>query len=89
MRFTADPTVAASTTDPLASPSWTAELAQTWGSHLISLGDVGHLNLASGFGPWARAHELLDATIALAQLPADTSTHSPWLPEHLRAGHSK
>ena len=81
--------VAASTTDPLASPSRTAELAQAWGSRLVSLGDVGHLNLASGFGPWARAHELLDATIALGQSPADPSTRSPWLPMHLRAGHSK
>ncbi|NKY49171.1 RBBP9/YdeN family alpha/beta hydrolase [Nocardia vermiculata] len=64
--------VAASTTDPLASPSRVTEFAEGWGSLLIELGDVGHLNLASGFGPWARAHELLDATIELGS----SSTHT-------------
>ena len=61
--------VAASTTDPLATPPRVTEFAEAWGSRLIELGDVGHLNLASGFGPWTRAHELLDATIRLAESP--------------------
>jgi predicted alpha/beta hydrolase family esterase len=59
------PTIlAASTNDPLARLDRAAELALGWGSRLIALGDVGHLNPASGFGPWpeARLHiEHLDA----------------------------
>ncbi|MEV0033398.1 alpha/beta fold hydrolase [Nocardia sp. NPDC050793] len=60
--------VAASTTDPLASYRRVAGMAEAWGSRLADLGDVGHLNPASGYGYWPRAEELLreliDATAA-------------------------
>jgi len=52
--------VAASRNDPLAAYERVAELAQDWGSRLVDLGDVGHLNPASGHGPWPR----VDAFIA-------------------------
>ncbi|MGW4532693.1 RBBP9/YdeN family alpha/beta hydrolase [Nocardia sp. NPDC004340] len=52
-------TVAASTTDPLASFRRVAGMAEAWGSRLVDLGDVGHLNPASGYGYWPRAEELL------------------------------
>ncbi|MFL5294794.1 MAG: RBBP9/YdeN family alpha/beta hydrolase [Phenylobacterium sp.] len=51
--------VAASTNDPLAEFERTAELAASWNSLLVDLGEVGHLNPAAGFGPWPRAFELL------------------------------
>jgi predicted alpha/beta hydrolase family esterase len=51
--------VAASTNDPLASFDRVAALAAHWGSRLVNLGAVGHLNPAAGFGPWPRAEELL------------------------------
>jgi predicted alpha/beta hydrolase family esterase len=51
--------VAASTNDPLAAFGPVAELARDWGSRLVELGAVGHLNPASGYGPWPRAVELL------------------------------
>ncbi|MGW4773719.1 RBBP9/YdeN family alpha/beta hydrolase [Nocardia sp. NPDC004278] len=51
--------VAASTTDPLAAFRRAAAMAEAWGSRLINLGDVGHLNPASGYGYWPRAQELL------------------------------
>jgi predicted alpha/beta hydrolase family esterase len=53
--------VAASRNDPLARYERVAELAQGWGSALVDLGEVGHLNPASGFGPWPRAHEFIAA----------------------------
>lgn len=59
--------VAASTTDPLASFRRVAGMAEAWGSRLVDLGDVGHLNPASGFGPWDRAGELLRATVDLGR----------------------
>ncbi|MFF3573453.1 RBBP9/YdeN family alpha/beta hydrolase [Nocardia jiangxiensis] len=59
--------VAASTTDPLASFRRVAGMAEAWGSRLIDLGDVGHLNPASGFGPWSRARELLSETVDLVE----------------------
>jgi predicted alpha/beta hydrolase family esterase len=52
--------VAASRNDPLAAFSRVADLAADWGSRLVDLGDVGHLNPASGYGEWPRADEFID-----------------------------
>ena len=53
--------VAASSNDPLGTVERVAELARNWGGRLVELGEVGHLNPASGHGPWPRAEELLSA----------------------------
>ena len=52
--------VAASRNDPLGSFARVSALAQAWGSELVDLGEVGHLNPASGYGDWPQA----DAFIA-------------------------
>ena len=51
--------VAASTNDPLGRFDRVASLAKDWGSRLVDLGDVGHLNPASGFGEWPQAQTLV------------------------------
>lgn len=51
--------LAASADDPLCSPAAATELAVGWGSRLVQLGAVGHLNPAAGYGPWPMAHELI------------------------------
>lgn len=51
--------VAASRDDPLSRYERVAELAQAWGSRLVDLGEVGHLNPASGYGEWPRAEEFI------------------------------
>ena len=51
--------VAASTNDPLASFERTAQYARDWGSELVDIGAVGHLNPAAGFGEWPQAEELI------------------------------
>ncbi|HEN8799253.1 serine hydrolase family protein [Pseudomonas sp. CM25] len=51
--------VAASSNDPLASYAAAGVLAGRWGSELVNLGAVGHLNPASGFGPWPLAEALI------------------------------
>jgi len=51
--------VAASRNDPLGKIDRVAALAQAWGSRLVDLGEVGHLNPASGFGEWPQAAEFI------------------------------
>jgi serine hydrolase len=51
--------VAASNNDPLATLPRVEKLARDWGSELVRLGDVGHLNPASGFGEWPLAEQLI------------------------------
>jgi predicted alpha/beta hydrolase family esterase len=34
-------------------------MAMDWGSTLVELGSVGHLNPASGYGEWPRAQQLI------------------------------
>lgn len=51
--------VAASTDDHLASFDAASRLAQDWEAELVNLGAVGHLNPASGYGPWPQAEALI------------------------------
>lgn len=58
--------VAASRNDPLAETGRVVRMAADWGSSaVVDLGEAGHLNPASGYGPWAAAEELiLSLTVA-------------------------
>jgi serine hydrolase len=51
--------VAASRNDPLGRFSRVTALASDWGSEVVDLGHVGHLNPASGHGQWAGAEALI------------------------------
>lgn len=51
--------VAASTNDPLGNFERVSQMAADWGSRLVNVGEVGHLNPAAGFGEWAQAEELI------------------------------
>jgi len=42
----------ASSTDPFCSLERAAEFASCWGSDFHQAGEAGHINLASGHGPW-------------------------------------
>ena len=69
--------VAASRNDPLAHPERVAAFARSWGSELVDLGEVGHLNPASGFGEWPQAVSLINELDA-------TASHC-WLKQRLSA----
>lgn len=56
--------VAASRNDPLARFEWAEKMAADWGARLADLGEVGHLNPASGFGRWSGVHALLQELVA-------------------------
>ncbi|WP_126285814.1 RBBP9/YdeN family alpha/beta hydrolase [Burkholderia stagnalis] len=51
--------VAASRNDPLARFERVEALAAGWGSQVVDLGEVGHLNPASGYGEWPGAAALI------------------------------
>jgi len=52
--------VAASRNDPLARFDDVAEMARCWGGRLEDIGEAGHLNPASGHGPWPLAERLVE-----------------------------
>jgi predicted alpha/beta hydrolase family esterase len=51
--------VAASRNDPLARFERVAGMADDWGARLVDLGEVGHMNPASGFGVWREAERFI------------------------------
>jgi predicted alpha/beta hydrolase family esterase len=51
--------VAASTNDSLGDSAQVRALADDWGSRHHDLGAVGHLNPASGYGPWPGVANLI------------------------------
>jgi uncharacterized protein len=57
-------TVVASTDDPYVSLDRAREFARAWGSALVEVGPVGHINSASGLGEWPAGLALLDALAA-------------------------
>ena len=50
----------ASNSDPYLSLHQAKLWAGIWGSQLINLGDVGHINVASGFGAWPKGLKLFE-----------------------------
>jgi len=55
--------VGASRNDPLARFERVEAMARDWGSRLVDLGEVGHLNPAAGFGEWPMAETLIDELV--------------------------
>jgi predicted alpha/beta hydrolase family esterase len=51
--------LSASDNDPLCGRAAAMELALAWGSRVVQLGEVGHLNPAAGYGPWPMALEFI------------------------------
>ncbi len=49
----------ASRNDPFMSFARAEHWAVAWGSELVDLGDAGHVNAESGFGPWRFGRELM------------------------------
>lgn len=59
----------ASRTDPYCDYEVAADHANAWGSYLIDAGDAGHINAASGHGPWPEG--LLRFAAFLKRLPVN------------------
>lgn len=60
------PSIAAlSRNDPLGRYDRIEALAKGWGSRIVDLGAVGHLNPASGYGDWPQADALIGELSAI------------------------
>lgn len=56
--------VVSSTNDPYSPPGFGPHCATLWGSRHVSIGAAGHINAASGHGPWEEGLELLHSFLA-------------------------
>lgn len=72
-------TVVASRNDPCMTLPRARQLASSWGAQLVDLGEVGHINVASGFGPWPKGRAFRDALILRsARAPFAWAAQSAW-----------
>lgn len=62
--------VVASRNDPWMTFARSAALARSWGAELVDAGFAGHINVASGFGPWPAGIALRDALSRRTLRPA-------------------
>ncbi|GAA1481678.1 alpha/beta hydrolase [Gordonia sinesedis] len=70
--------VGVSRTDPLGGFRRVTGMAECWGSRVTDLGDVGHVNPASGYGYWPRAEELLaELVVQVTPSSSDAITTAP------------
>ncbi|MDE2597379.1 MAG: alpha/beta hydrolase [Sphingomonadales bacterium] len=61
--------VAASRDDPFASFGQSKRFARKWGSRLVDVGPLGHINASSGIGNWPYGKYLLNQLIASVSAP--------------------
>lgn len=80
-RFDIPAVVVASHDDPWMTFAQAGYLAGRWGADLLDLGHVGHINVASGFGPWPGGKLIRDWLEEKAQatpmIAAGLSRHQP------------
>ena len=58
-RFAFPSIVVASSNDPYADIDHARRCARAWGSRIVELGNVGHINASSSLGDWAQGRALL------------------------------
>jgi predicted alpha/beta hydrolase family esterase len=52
--------VVASTNDEFAAIERSRAFAKAWGGQLVEIGDAGHINADTGYGPWPEGEQLLE-----------------------------
>jgi len=58
-RFAFPSVLVSSTNDEYVTLDRATQFAQAWGSRLVVIGDAGHINGASGHGPWPEGEAML------------------------------
>lgn len=70
-------TLVASRNDPWMSFAQSRHLARVWGADLVDIGFAGHVNIASGFGPWPAGLTLRDDLAQRIGLPVHRQPSAP------------
>ena len=70
--------VVGSTNDPLMRIERAIGFAEAWGSRFYHLGDSGHINIASGFGPWPGGLQLAAQLLSPLRTPRLYPVETPW-----------
>lgn len=60
--------VVASMNDPYMTIERARFVAKAWGAGLVNTGSCGHINVASGFGPWPAGERILDELVSECEL---------------------
>lgn len=68
-------TVVASRNDPWMQFARSSSLARFWEADLVDLGFAGHINVASGYGPWVGGKALRDGLLRRTELPGVREPH--------------
>jgi hypothetical protein len=63
----------ASENDPYLPIDLASRLAQSWGSEFVNVGLQGHINVASGHGPWPAGERILERLCESAAAPSHTT----------------
>ncbi|MFN3279901.1 MAG: RBBP9/YdeN family alpha/beta hydrolase [Paracoccus hibiscisoli] len=69
-RFDVPATVVASRNDPWMPFDQARQVTDLWGAQLYDIGHAGHVNAASGFGPWSGGKDLRDQLLAQTARPS-------------------
>lgn len=64
--------VVASSNDPYCPVRLAGAYARAWGSEFVRLNNAGHINVASGHGPWPLGLGLLQSLLAPLPVPPQT-----------------
>jgi predicted alpha/beta hydrolase family esterase len=62
--------IVASMNDPYMTIERARFLAEAWGAGLVNAGSCGHINAASGFGPWPAGERILDELVSECRVRA-------------------
>lgn len=77
--FDVPATLVASSNDPWMGFARARSLAASFGAGFVDMGFAGHINVASGFGPWPQGRALRD-NLLMQSTPAPVATKLP--PSH-------
>jgi hypothetical protein len=62
--------IVGSMNDPYMTIERARFLAKAWGAGLVNAGSCGHINVASGFGPWPAGERILNELVSECRLSA-------------------